>query len=756
MLDINSEVTNKDKLKDKKGKKLRAEKYDDPDKISDLEDVELLAKLKKMVDDSYSYNQKFIEIARQHIFFLYVDQWQPQWRTNRESEGVPTMQFNHIRVELDAVMGEYKNNIPDVTLRSKTDPQDKLDWLNGLAKQICYSSAAEKKYAISLRNALECGWGYLKAVVAYENNDSFAKCILIDTNQDFQVAFWDPCAIEDTGSDGDFCGDYNMMSMDDFKRKFNIENPVSTGQTNNFFNWQTRDSITIANIWYKDYFKKTIVKLSDGQELESSEAKKIILEQDKLLESINMDELMMLGIEMPEPLEIVAERDVIDYKIKHVRFIENNIIERADWPGKYLPLVRNIGEKTVIDGEPTPIAYIQDIKDSQMLYNYQMSEIARGLVNTHKSKVIATTAMTKGFEQQWRQPNQVQGVLHYNNDPTDRDGKPQFIDPTPFNQSLLPLQQVTSQEMNTIMGRYEESRGQESNAISGTAVQKRKESSNHVIDNYTYNNEKAIERLWVVIVDLMPHIYGEENREVEIRDDKGMPKRITLNKRTGNMKPQKNMADMEGLMGGMEEEIEHKVDFDSYSIEIKVAGSFDEQREKSLALMLGAGAAYPPLWPLMVDIFMGETGLEKSKLLEERCKTLLPPDIKAMEDGQPPPEPQPNPMLQVEQGKMQVEMAKVEIAKEEMQGKVQMNMLNAELEKEKIINERLKIDMEAKMNHIDSSVSLAEAQADLEKIKIKSEAELQKGLLGLKTAHVNHNTHKMKQIDKLFTNNQER
>jgi hypothetical protein len=84
-----------------------------------------------------------------------------------------------------------------------------------------------------------------------------------------------------------------------------------------------------------------------------------------------------------------------------------------------------------------------------------------------------------------------------------------------------------------------------------------------------------------------------------------------------------------------------------------------------------------------------------------------------------------------------------------------MNMLNAELEKEKIINERLKIEMEAKMNHIDSSVSLAEAQADLEKIKIKSEAEIQKGLLGLKTAHVNHNTHKMKQLDKIFTNKQE-
>src|SRR5579863_6138068 len=320
MIDITSEATNKDKLPVKKTKKQRGEKYDDPEKLSDLEDSELLVKLKKWIDESYSYNQRFIEIARQHIFFLYVDQWAPEWRRTREQQGVPTMQFNHIRVELDSMMGEYKKNIPDVILRSKTDPQDKLDWLNGLAKQICYSSSAEKKYSIALRSSLEVGWGFLKAMVAYEDNDSFNKCILIDTNQDFQVAFWDPCAIEDTASDGDFCGDYNIMAMDDFKRKFDMENPISTGQTANYFNWQTRDSITIANIWYKDYFKKTIVKLSDGQELESSEAKKLIIERDKLLETINIDELMMIGMEVPEPLEIVAERDVMDYKIKHVRF----------------------------------------------------------------------------------------------------------------------------------------------------------------------------------------------------------------------------------------------------------------------------------------------------------------------------------------------------------------------------------------------------------------------------------------------------
>lgn len=753
MIDIPLEKKQKDKSYKDKKKKQRSEKYEDTEKVSDLEESDLLCKLKKWVDESYSYYQKFIQIARQHIFFLYVDQWQPEWRSTREAQGIPTMQFNHIRIMIDSIMGEYKNNIPDVTLRSKKDPQDRLDWLNGLAKQICCNSEAEKKYAIALRNALECGWGFLKAVITYEDNDSFNKCIHIETNRDFQVAFWDPCSIEDTGSDGDYCGDYNIMSMDDFKRKFNVDNPISTGQTGNYFNWQTRDSITIANIWYKDYFKKTIVKLSDGQEVEIGEGKKIILEREKLLNSSNNDEMMLMGIEVPETLEIVAERDVIDYKIKHVRFIENSIIEKADWPGKYLPLIRNIGEITVIDGEPTPISFIQDIKDAQMLYNYQMSEIARGLVNTHKSKIIGTEEMSKGHEQQWRQPNNVQGMLYYNPDSRVPGGKPDFINPTPFSESLIPLQQITSQEMSTIMGRYEENRGQESNAISGLAIQKRKDSGNNVISNYYYNNQKAIERLWVVIVDLMPHVYSEENREIEIRDDKGSPKRIVLNKRTGKMKFPNGVNGLDGLMDGMEEEIEHKVDHDSYSIEIKSAGSFNEQREKSLGLLQLAGASYPALWPLMADIFMGESGLEKSKILEERFKTLLPPDIKASESGEPMPDAPQNQMMEVQQNNMQLELMKMELAKQELQSKIQMNMINAELEKEKIINERLKIEMDAKSQHIDSSVSLAEAQADLEKIKIKSEAEFQKSVLDLKTAHVNHNTHTMKQMDSLFNKN---
>jgi hypothetical protein len=698
----------------------------------------LLQKLKNYTSYWYEYWSIYNEAAREHNKFLYVDQWDEQIRQDRESLQVPTLQFNHVRTMIDGILGQQKKNSPEITVTNLNDdaPTDMIDWRSDLIRQISYASKADEAYQTCYKNMLVCGWGHLRVSIHYENSRSFDQVLKITSNPDYQVAFFDPNATDKHKATGDFCGVYQRISKDDFARDYpNIQNPVSTGQET-YFTWSTQDTVTVCDVYYKEYFKKTLCKLSNGAELELAEAKALIDQQmiaraeaEEALSAIDaeteeekaviLDNLEMM---LPPVLEIVQQRTLTDYNIKHVRFIENAILDQTEWPGKLLPIIYVPGNPTIVEGRELAVSFINDLLDPQRLHNYAISDIARSVLNTTKSKWLATEDMVKRYEQAWRQPNAVQGALFYNPDNRVPGGKPEFIDPPPFNNGLLNLQGMTTQEMELVSGRFEEARGQQSNAISGVAIKERIAASNNVVNVYFDNLLSGIEQVGRVCMDLIPHVYGDE-RQVIVRGPDNMPKTITVNRKIGLQMP----SDMEGLddtLAAITEQVEYDVNDENYDVQVKATGSYDYQKHQSAQLLLELMRAVPQSGPLLADLLAGESDVESAAQAAQRLKILLPEQILAAEEGRPPqpPQPQEDPMVAMEKERTRLMAADLELKQQKIQNEtiknaqeMKIDMAELEIKQEDQAYKHSKMKHDAEMAELKAAVEMEKAAAQIRK-----------------------------------------
>lgn len=649
------------------------------------------------VNEWYSYFNEHIERARNFLTFLYVDQWDMNVRQARETVNKPTMEFNKLTSIIRGILGEFRNNSPALTVRGvgKDVQQNAVDVREGLIRHIHYESDADIAYQIAGRHGLECGWGAARVVAEYESPDSFNQVLRIKPIMDFQSAFWDPTASEGNKMDGDYCGVYTMMSMDRFKKQWGkiCPNPESvSGLTGNYYvRWNTRDTVMIAEMYYKEYYDKKLVQLSDGQEMSEKEAKEVMEMQEKAMEQDPYADIMGY-----QPLEIQNTRDVRDYKIKHIKFVQNKILEETDYPGRLLPIPYIEGDTTVIDGEAIPVPYIQDAIDTQKLINYIGSEIAYGILRSRKETVIGTADMFAGHEDDWLNPQRVQGWIEYNFD--KQAGKPEFIKPPAFSDSFLVAYQNANQDLMQILGRFEESRGQETNAISGIAINARQRAANKPVNLYDDNNQRGIKYIGKVLLDMIPHIYDTE-RTVMIMSGDNQSKAVDLNKQKGfKMLPN----------GDVEPNIENDMTKGKFDIEIRVDGSYDAQQAQAMDVLIRLATINPAISNLIPDLLAEVSGLQNTQQLVERLKTLVPPQIIAKEENlpppPPPPPPPPDPMVALQGQSLQLQAKK--------------NADDAQAKNRQLAINEQKVMLDAQKTGVQNQVTIAKAAAEVHKANV--------------------------------------
>lgn len=675
---------------------------------------ELLDGFVSDVESWFTYFNEHIFRARNFLTFLYVDQWEPQIRNERNAIAKPTLIFNKIVPIIRAILGEQRNNTPSLAVRDISThlkvPQEMIDTLTDHIREIFNYSDADVVFQIAFKQMLECGWGTCRVVTKYENNESFNQIICIEPVVDFQTAFWDPVAQAPDKSDGDFCGVYTIMSKDHFKRKYpNVPNPESLMGYNMtyYLPWNNNEAVVVCEIYKKEYFKKKIVELSNGMTLPEKEAKEFLdLQEDAYKDNELLDMIGMAKVEK------VREREVDDYKICHYKFVQNAILEKTDYPGKILPIPYGDGDYTIIDGRKIPLPYVQDAIDVQKMINYVASEIAYAMLRSRKETVLATESNLRGYEQAWRNPDQVQGALMYNPDETTGQ-PPQFIKPPVVSAEIMEVHNNIVQDLQQILGRYEEARGAQSNAISGVAISKRRQASNLPVNIYTDNLARLMKSVGRIILDLYPHIYDAENRNVIVRGTDNKTRQVTLNKVRGYV--------FRGVDSEPEPIIENDVSQGYFDIDVRVDGTFDEQKQAAFDFFLGISQANPAVFNLVADLLAETSGLENAQKLVERFKTLVPANILAQEEGKPLPPPPP----QAPPPQLILELQKVELQKQ----------ANVNKAKQMVLDEQ-KIMLEASKAGLDHQVSLTKAAAEVQKANIDKDVALLNHANAMRSHHV--------------------
>ena len=653
-----------------------------------IDEGSVLDSAKENIETWNSFFNENIVRGKDDMNFCLRDQWTAVERSEFTRLFKPAMTFNKIYPEIKKTVGEQRKNKPDLIVRSLTgkSTQQQIDLRADLVRTISYQSQNDLVYQTAFKSALTMGFGAFQVCIDYENPRSFNKIIKFDMITDAIRTFFDPKAVKPHKGDGDFCARNYTFGRKEFDATYPyITNPVSYSDPFTLldFEIQSRDTIVICDYFVKEWFPLTIHQLSNGQVVTDKEwdnLQKLFKEQKELVKGS-----IVGGIIMKEMPRIISTRQTQDYYIMHYRLLQNQIIDFMRWPSKCLPIIFVDGDSYFIQGQQYSRSFIHEARDAQKCVNYFGSEIAAEVKNRRREQWLATPDNIIGYEQQWRNPELQMGALMAKPDP--KTGQmPIKQPPWDLSPALMQNFQRATMDIREILGVSENDQLQGKD-ISGTARRERKLESSMSAYVYFDNLNQAIEQAGRVVLDLLPYIYGNDERNVNISKKDGSSQTITLNKKTSD-------GDMENQMTAGD-----------YDIEIDTGPSFAVQKEVALEFLQGIIQASPQIFPLIGDLYASNLDVQFMPQIKERLQTLVPPEILAKEAGEPPPPPQPNPQQQMMQMEMQEKQQRLQLDAQ----KIANDQQKLDIEKAKLMMDAQKVQQENQLNLVDHQLDLHKA-----------------------------------------------
>lgn len=684
-------------------RELSDEKTLDPEQLNEMESKRL-----KMLDDAGINEQEVLDQAQKHfniwnsyfnenivrgkddLNFCIRDQWTPVERSEFTRLFKPAMTFNKLYDAVKKIAGEQRKNKPDIIVRSLTGKatEAQINLRADLVRTISYQSQNDLVYQTAFKSALMMGFGAFQIMLDYESPNSFNQTIRYDLISDPTRTIFDPTALKPHKGDGNYCGRFYVFTRDEFFATYPyVTDPVSYIDPYMLldFQWQTRDTITVADYFVKEWYSLIIYKLEDGRTVNEAQLEDIEKKFEIQKEITEGTEVSRI-VDKIKP-KVVSKRQTQDYRIMHYRMIKNQIIDFSEWPSKQLPIIFVDGDSYYIEGRQYTRSFIHEARDAQKCVNYFGSEIAAEVKNRRREQWLGTPDNISGYEQDWRNPELQMGILRAKPDP--KTGQmPVKQAPWDLSPAIMQNFQRATQDIREILG-FSETEALQGRDISGKARRERKLEGSMSAYVFFDNMNQAVEQGGRVVNDLLPYIIGQDERSMVLSKKDGKSQNITINEQ------QKDGT------------IKNDIGIGDFDVEIDSGPSFAVQKEMALEFLQTTLQAQPQAFPLIADLWAKNLDVQFMPQMAERFKTMVPPEILAKEEGKQPPPPQPNPQAMMMQMEMETKKAQIQAKAQELQLKQQQH----ELEKAKLMLDAHKIDNEAQLD-------IYNHKADLEKSKV--------------------------------------
>ena len=260
-------------------------------------------------------------------------------------------------------------------------------------------------------------------------------------------------------------------------------------------NWLNEDTVRIAGYYYIDY-DKTTLNLYPGNQTAFEGTP-----EDKMLKG-------MFG----KPInKRISERP----RVKYCKINGYEILEEKEWAGKWIPVIRVVGNEFEVDGRLYVSGLVRNAKDAQRMYNYWVSQEAEMLALAPKAPFIGYGGQFEGYEQQWKTANTTNWpYLEVNPDVTDGQGAvlplPQRAPPPLAQTGLIQAKMGAADDIKAATGQYDASLGMRSNERTGRAILARERQGDTGTYHFVDNLARAIRYGTRQLVDLIPKIYDTQ------------------------------------------------------------------------------------------------------------------------------------------------------------------------------------------------------------------------------------------------------
>ncbi len=532
----------------------------------------------------------------------------------------PTLTINKLPQHVRQVTNDQRQNRPGAKVIPVDDNADVevADIFNGLIRHIEYISDADVAYDTACENQVAYGEGYIRLLTEYCDDNTFDQDIKIGRIRNSFSVYMDPLIQDPTGADAKWCFITEDLTKAEYERLYPDATPITTLQSlgvgdQSISNWLNEDTIRIADYYYIDYDKATL-NLYPGNQT--------------AFEGTPEDKMLREHFGKP-----VNKRVSDRPKVKHCKINGYDILEENDWAGKWIPVIRVVGNEFEVDGRLYVSGLVRNAKDAQRMYNYWVSQEAEMLALAPKAPFIGYGGQFEGYEDKWKTANTNNWpYLEVNPDATDGQGGvlplPQRAQPPMASSGLLQAKSGAAEDIKSTTGQYNASLGMGSNERSGKAILARQREGDVGTYHYGDNLARAVRHIARQIVDLAPKIYDTQ-RIARIIGEDGETKMVKIN--PDQPMPVNKIVDEQGVVI---EKI-YNPGVGKYDVVATTGPGYATKRQEALEAMAQLLQGNPQLWAVAGDLFVKNMDWPGAQEMSKRFAKTIDPKILADDDKSP-------------------------------------------------------------------------------------------------------------------------
>ena len=630
-------------------------KDDNKDTKGASSDEGLLKDAKEAFELAEEFEDENRKTALEDVKFARLgEQWPEAIKKQREIDGRPCLTINKMPAFTRQVVNDARQNKPSIKVHPVDDESDPetAEVINGLIRNIEYTSDADVAYDTGVECAVDRGFGYWQVDIDYAFDDTFDLDIQINRIANPFAVYGDPSSTEADSSDWNTAFKVDKVKKTEFTAQYPEAEKVDWDFDFQGVStpWHDDEYIMVADWWRREEVERTILLLSDGMVIREEQAE-------------GLRDVMAAN-----NVTVVNSRPVRSHKVTRFKLTGAEVLSTDPWPGKYIPIIPVYGEEFDIEGKRYLRSLIHNGKDSQRMFNYWRTTATELTALAPRVPFIGPKGAFKTDASKWQTANQVSHPYLEYDVVREANGMPPQRQPMDTGAAAGALQESlnASDDMKSTIGLYDASLGARSNEVSGRAIMARQREGDVSTFHFQDNLTRAIRHTGRVVIDLIPRIY-DKPRIVRVLGEDGNERTQGINKPVPDLDEDGNQR-MEPVKDQMGYPVKNPVTgepvmqpkmrvFDltagKYDLIVNAGPSFTSRREEAAAQMTEMVRAYPNIAPVIGDLIAKNMDWPGADEIARRLQKMLPQQL---QDQAIPPEVQ----KQIEAGMARIKQLETE------------------------------------------------------------------------------------------------
>lgn len=482
---------------------------------------------------SIEANGENTKFAIEDLEFEDGNQWPADLANMRRIDKRPTLTINLTRSMVRRVCNNMRQQRPRIKVHPVGDGAriEDAKVVGGLIRHIETLSNASVAYDTGGESAVKIGWGYWRVIGEYVDEMSFDQELKIKSIRNPFTVYDDPSCQLPTGQDREWCLITEEMSRQKFRRKYpKAENVEYTrgGAGDDGKLWESKEKIRLAEYYRIQKTPERLYQLTDGTTLFEKDLKRLRQELEARQIFVATDP------ETGEEISRMSHRRTVQW----FRLNGRQVVEKRTIPGRWIPVVRCLGNLLDLNGQIRIRGMIRDLKDSNRMLNYWATCETEIVALAPRAPYIAAEGQLDGHPE-WKDANQkpysslTYNIVHSNPDDPNSPvlPPPQRTEAVQVPAGIVNARQGAKMDLMELAGMpHEPGRDTPGVVVSGKALRERQALSDIGHFQYYDNQTMAVAFTGDILLDQIPHYYSTARMQRILGED-GTPQMIGINQR---------------------------------------------------------------------------------------------------------------------------------------------------------------------------------------------------------------------------------